>query len=66
MDVDREVLDRNIYGYPKVYIIGNCARWIKQGLGVRPNSVFIFDRFHLFKSLTNIYGKQSRKEAYVN
>ena len=53
-------------GSPKVYIIGDGARWIKRGLDVLPNSEFILDRFHLFKYMTKICGKRSRKEVFAS
>ena len=51
---------------PKVYIIGDGASWIKRGLDVLPNSEFILDRFHLFKYMTKICGKRSRKELFAS
>ncbi len=53
-------------GSPKVYIIGDGARWIKRGLDVLPNSEFILDRFHLFKYMTKICGKRTRKEVFAS
>ena len=53
-------------GSPKVYIIGDGASWIKRGLDVLPNSEFILDRFHLFKYITKICGKRSRKEVFAS
>ena len=53
-------------GNHKVYIIGDGARWIKRGLDVLPNSEFILDRFHLFKYMTKVCGKRSRKEVFAS
>ena len=33
----------------KVYIMGDGARWIKQGLGWLPKSVFVLDKWHMTK-----------------
>lgn len=33
----------------KIYIMGDGARWIKQGLGWLPKSVFVLDKWHMTK-----------------
>ena len=53
-------------GSPKVYIIGDGARWIKRGLDELPNSEFILDRFHLFKYMAKICGKRGWKEVFAS
>ena len=65
MQIDSYLAEAYV-GSPKVYIIGDGARWIKRGLDVLPNSEFILDRFHLFKYMTKICGKRSRKEVFAS
>ena len=65
MQIDSYLADAYM-GSPKVYIIGDGARWIKRGLDVLPNSEFILDRFHLFKYMTKVCGKRSRKEVFAS
>ena len=65
MQIDSYLAEAYV-GSPKVYIIGDGARWIKRGLEVLPNSEFILDRFHLFKYMTKICGKRSRKEVFAS
>ena len=65
MQIDSYLAEAYV-GSPKVYIIGDGASWIKRGLDVLPNSEFILDRFHLFKYVTKICGKRSRKELFVS
>ena len=65
MQIDSYLAEAYV-GSPKVYIIGDGASWIKRGLDVLPNSEFILDRFHLFKYVTKICGKRSRKEVFVS
>ena len=65
MQIDSYLADAYM-GNPKVYIIGDGARWIKRGLDVLPNSEFILDRFHLLKYITKICGKRSRKEVFAS
>ena len=33
----------------KIYIMGDGARWIKQGLGWLPKSIFVLDKWHMTK-----------------
>ena len=65
MQIDSYLAEAYV-GSPKVYIIGDGASWIKRGLDVLPNSEFILDRFHLFKYITKICGKRSRKEVFAS
>ena len=65
MQIDSYLAEAYV-GSPKVYIIGDGASWIKRGLDVLPNSEFILDRFHLFKYMTKICGKRSRKEVFAS
>ena len=65
MQIDSYLAEAYV-GSPKVYIIGDGAKWIKRGLDVLPNSEFILDRFHLFKYMTKICGKGSRKEVFAS
>ena len=65
MQIDSYLAEAYV-GTPKVYIIGDGASWIKRGLDVLPNSEFILDRFHLFKYMTKICGKGSRKELFAS
>ena len=65
MQIDSYLADAYMSS-PKVYIIGDGARWIKRGLDVLPNSEFILDRFHLFKYMTKVCGKRSRKEVFAS
>lgn len=65
MQIDSYLAEAYV-GSPKVYIIGDGARWIKRGLDVLPNSEFILDRFHLCKYMTKICGKRSRKEVFAS
>lgn len=65
MQIDSYLAEAYV-GSPKVYIIGDGARWIKRGLDVLPNSEFILDRFHLFKYMTKICGKRTRKEVFAS
>ena len=65
MQIDSYLVEAYV-GSPKVYIIGDGASWIKQGLDVLPNSEFNLDRFHLFKYMTKICGKGSRKEVFAS
>lgn len=39
----------------KIYIAGDGALWIKQGLGIISKSKFVLDRFHLTKYLKKAY-----------
>ena len=65
MQIDSYLAEAYV-GSPKVYIIGDGAKWIKRGLEALPNSEFILDRFHLFKYMTKICGKRSRKEVFAS
>ncbi len=65
MQIDSYLAEAYV-GSHKVYIIGDGARWIKRGLDELPNSEFILDRFHLFKYMTKICGKRSRKEVFAS
>ena len=65
MQIDSYLAEAYV-GTPKVYIIGDGASWIKRALDVLPNSEFILDRFHLFKYMTKICGKRSRKEVFAS
>lgn len=49
-------------GTEKIYLHGDGASWIKKGLEVLPNSVFVIDGFHLekrLKSVTAAFPKQN-------
>lgn len=45
----------------KIYLHGDGASWIKQGLEWLPNSVFVLDRYHINKALKGVVSGIERK-----
>ena len=47
----------------KIYLHGDGAPWIKQGLEWLPNSVFVLDRYHVNKALKGVVSGIERKSG---
>ena len=47
----------------KIYLHGDGASWIRQGLAWLPNSVFVLDRYHVNKALKSAVGGIERKRG---
>ena len=47
----------------KIYLHGDGAPWIKQGLVWLPNSVFVLDRYHINKALKGVVSGIERKSG---
>lgn len=47
----------------KIYLHGDGASWIKQGLEWLPNSVFVLDRYHVNKALKGMVSGIERKSG---
>ena len=47
----------------KIYLHGDGAPWIRQGLGWLPNSVFVLDRYHVNKALKSTVSGIERKSG---
>lgn len=55
----------NKYNYEKIekiFIMGDGANWIKTGLEWLPKSIYVADRFHLEKALTEICGRDNKEQ----
>lgn len=48
----------------EIFISGDGAGWIRTGLSVIPNSIFVLDRFHLKKYVTAAVNKKTHPELF--